>query len=392
MTSGEPIDEIQQIINRQDQFVRAIFSGRRRNMQPEFEKVELRPVRIQETIRLQMTTVDVSKSKTTNMEFGDFDALGLLESGFANCLVESTELTLTLRFTKKGSPLIHRSRRTLSQVTSHDRQKSRLLDPSSDFLQRIGISDQNGSIQKSKRDKYLQIEEFLRILMPTLRDEIAAGRLHKPTIQEPLKIFDHGCGNAYLTFAVHYFLMDQDIPNLITGIDQRDDSRERNFKIATDLGLNDSVRFRAEKIAKLGKEKIDLAIALHACDTATDDAIAWSINNKAQIMLVSPCCHHNLQSQIFNVAEPWSIVTKNGILKERLGDILTDSLRAQILKLHGYRTDIVEFVGDEHTPRNLLIRSVLTRSVIEGDEKAKYNDLLKIWSVKPYLAEILNFQ
>ncbi|MFM7495121.1 MAG: methyltransferase, partial [Acidimicrobiaceae bacterium] len=122
-------------------------------------------------------------------------------------------------------------------------------------------------------------------------------------------------------------MIDQDIPNIITGIDQRDDSRKRNFKIATDLGLNDSVRFRAEKIAKLGKEKIDLAIALHACDTATDDAIAWSINNKAQIMLVSPCCHHNLQSQIVKVAEPWSIVTKNGILKERLGDILTDSLR-----------------------------------------------------------------
>ena len=392
MASEESTEEIQRIISSPDQLVRAIFSGRRRNMQPEFERVELRPVKMRDRLLLQMTTVDGSKSKTTNTDFGSFDALAMLESGFANCLVESTELTLTIRFTKKGAHLIHRSKRTLPQVTSHDRQKSRLLDPGSEFLIKIGISDRNGSIRPSMRDKYMQIEEFLRILMPTLREEIATGRLHNPTQKEPLRIFDHGCGNAYLTFAVHYFLNDQDIPNTIIGIDQRDESRDRNFQIATDLGLNDSVSFRAEKIAELGTEKVDLAIALHACDTATDDAIAWSINNEAQILLVSPCCHHDLQTQIVKVAEPWSIVTKNGILKERLGDILTDSLRAQILKLHGYRTDIVEFVGDEHTPRNLLIRSVLTRSVIEGDEKAKYEELLKIWSVKPHLAEILNFE
>jgi hypothetical protein len=228
--------------------------------------------------------------------------------------------------------------------------------------------------------------------MPTLREEIATDRLHKPTQQNPLKIVDHGCGNAYLTFAVHYFLISQDIPNTVVGIDQREESRQRNSKIASDLGLADSVVFRAEKISELGSENVDLAIALHACDTATDDAIAWSIKNNAQILLVSPCCHHDLQSQLLKVVEPWSIVTKSGILKERLGDILTDSLRAQILKLHGYRSDIVEFIGDAHTPRNLLIRAVLTRSASDPNEKAKYDELLNIWSVKPRLAEILQFR
>ncbi len=392
MTSDVTTDEIREIIGDPNRLVRAIFSGRRRNMQPEFEKVELRPVKLHDKLLLQMATVSGSKSKTTNLDFGKFDVLAMLESGFANCLVESTDLTLTMRFTKKGTPLIHRLTRTLPQETSHDRQKSRLLDPASDFLQLIGISDRNRSIKPSMKDKYSQIEEFLRILMPTLRDEIATGRLLKPTKQEPLKIFDHGCGNAYLTFAVHYFLEDQDIPNTIIGIDQRDESRERNLRIATDLGLTDSVCFRAEKISELGAEKVDLAIALHACDTATDDAIAWSIKNHAQVLLVSPCCHHDLQSQLVKVAEPWSIVTRNGILKERLGDILTDSLRAQILKLHGYRTDIVEFIGDEHTPRNLLIRAVLTKSSPEVDDRARYDELLRIWSVKPRLAEILNFK
>ncbi|MFM9093841.1 MAG: methyltransferase, partial [Acidimicrobiaceae bacterium] len=187
MTSDESTEEIQQIISSPDRLVRAIFSGRRRNMQPDFEKVELRPVKMRDKLLLQMTTVDGSKSKTTNIDFGDFDALAMLESGFANCLVESTELTLTIRFTKKGTPLIHRSKRALPQVTSHDRQKSRLLDPGSDFLMKIGISDRNGSVRPSMRDKYIQIEEFLRILMPTLRDEISTGRLHNPTQQEPLR-------------------------------------------------------------------------------------------------------------------------------------------------------------------------------------------------------------
>ncbi len=385
------IEEIQEIVSDPNRLVRAIFSGRRRNMQPIYEKIELRPVKLHDKLLLQMITVQESKSRTTNLDFEAFNCLEMLESGFANCLVESVDLTLTVRFTKKGDPLIHRSERKLSQSTSHDRQKNRLLDPDSDFLRQIGISDRNGLIKPSMRDKYLQIEEFLRILMPTLRDEIATGRLQKPTHDEPLKIFDHGCGNAYLTFAVHYFLNEQEIPNKIIGIDQRDESRQRNTKIASDLGLNDSIVFRAEKIAELGAENVDLAIALHACDTATDDAIAWSVENQAQILLVSPCCHHDLQSQLVKISEPWSIITKNGILKERLGDILTDSLRAQILKLHGYRTDIIEFIGDEHTPRNLLIRAVFTKATSEADEKAKYQELLNIWSVKPRLAELLNF-
>jgi hypothetical protein len=376
MKNDVSLYEIQEVISSPSRLVRAIYSGRRRNMQPEFEKIELRPVKMSDKVLLQMTTVDGTKSKTTNMDFDKFDALATLESGFANCLVESTEVTM----------------RNLPQNTAHDRQKARLLSPDSEFLRKIGISDRNGLIRPSMKDKYLQIEEFLRILMPTLREEIATDRLHKPTQQNPLKIVDHGCGNAYLTFAVHYFLISQDIPNTVVGIDQREESRQRNSKIASDLGLTDSVVFRAEKISELGSENVDLAIALHACDTATDDAIAWSIKNNAQILLVSPCCHHDLQSQLLKVVEPWSIVTKSGILKERLGDILTDSLRAQILKLHGYRSDIVEFIGDAHTPRNLLIRAVLTRSAPDPNEKAKYDEFLNIWSVKPRLAEILQFR
>ena len=360
-------------------------------MQPEFEKIELRPIKLRDQILLQTTSLVGTKSKTANLEFGKFATRETLSSGFANCLIEATDLTITIRFTKKGEPQIHTSVRELVQNTTHDRQKSRLLDPNSEFLKKVGISDGAGRIKPSMNDKYLQIEEFLRILMPALRNEISAGRIHQPSLEAPLHIVDHGCGNAYLTFAVHNYLIEQSIPNQIVGIDQREDSRRRNSAIAIDLDNAHSIDFRAEKIADSELDNADLAIALHACDTATDDALAWSIRNHAKILLVSPCCHHDLQIQLVDIPTPWTLVSKHGILKERLGDILTDALRAQILRLHGYKCEIIEFIGDEHTPRNLLIRATLTRATPDPLDLARYREIVKLWSIRPKLAELLEF-
>ena len=389
--SKSPLAIAVEIIADPNRVVRAIFSGRRRNMQPEFDKIELRPIELRDQVLLQVTTLVGTKSKTANLEFGKFNTQEILSSGFANCLVEATDLTMTIRFTKKGEPQIHTSLRELVQNTAHDRQKSRLLDPNSEFLKKVGISDNAGRIKPSMNDKYLQIEEFLRILMPTLNSEVSAGRIHQASLENPLHIVDHGCGNAYLTFAVHNYLLEQNIPNQVVGIDQREDSRRRNSAIAIDLDNAESVSFRAEKIADSELDNADLAIALHACDTATDDALAWSIRNHTKMLLVSPCCHHDLQTQLVDVPAPWTLVSKHGILKERLGDILTDALRAQILRLHGYRCEIIEFVGDEHTPRNLLIRAILTQAAPDPLDLARYREIVKLWSIRPKLAEILEF-
>ncbi len=385
------LDEIAQIIGDENRLVRAIFSGRRRNLQPAFEKIELRPITLRSKTKLQMTTTIGTKSRTTNLEFGAFDTIKFLNSGYANCLVEATDVTMTIRFTKKGEAQTFITERMLQQNTAHNRQKSRLLDPNSEFLKLIGITDRNGHIKPSMNDKYLQIDEFLRILMPILRAEISANRLTRPTSNNPLRIVDHGCGNAYLTFAVHHYLSEQMIPNEIVGIDQREESRKRNSAIATELGISHSVSFRAERIANTEIGRADLAIALHACDTATDDALAWSINNRARIVLVSPCCHHDLQRQLSIVPEPWIMTTRHGILKERIADILTDSLRAQLLKLHGYRCEVIEFIGDEHTPRNLMIRATFTGAKPDPVELVRYRETLKSWSIRPKLGEILKF-
>ena len=388
----EYIDEISALIADPKRLVRAIFSGRRRNMSPKSKKTELRPVRLGDKLVIQKIEVTENGSKTSNHEFGNIDVAPLFESGFANFLVEATDVTLSIRFTKQGNLQVHREDRKLAQDVRHDRAKHRLLNSESEVLRKVGITDHRGAIKPSMTDKFMQIEEFLRILMPTLLTEISSKNIPTPSSENPLRIVDHGCGNAYLTFAVHEHLELLNLPNSVLGIDQRAESRNRNIKIAAELGKQDAFDFRAEKISSSTAEGVDIAMALHACDTATDEALAWSIKNGAKILLVSPCCHHQLQTQMSNTPEPWRLVMRHGILKERFADILTDSLRSHLLKLHGYRSEIIEFIGDEHTPRNLMIRAVWTGAKPSSDDLASYREFVAMWAVRPYLAELLDFK
>jgi hypothetical protein len=238
-------------------------------------------------------------------------------------------------------------------------------------------------------DKYKQVEEFLRLLMPTLTAAISAGQIHQPTENNPLTIVDLGCGHAYLTFAAHQYLRSQGIAVKVIGIDVRTAARDRNNEIARQLDIYKTIEFRAEEIAGTTIKNADISIALHACDTATDDAIAWTINSDVKLALIAPCCHHDIQAQMNEIPEPWSLITRNGIMKERLGDLLTDALRMQIMKLRGYRVEAIEFIGGEHTPRNLMIRAVKTGAIADQAETRKYEELIGLWKVKPVLASLL---
>jgi hypothetical protein len=200
-------------------------------------------------------------------------------------------------------------------------------------------------------------------------------------------VVDLGCGHAYLSFAVHEFLKDKFEKVSILGVDERTDSKEHNEAVASTLQVD--AQFIANKISSTPNQKVDITIALHACDTATDDAIAWAVKNNSKIIMAAPCCMHQLQTQVKQVPEPWALLTKNGVVKERLVDLITDSLRAQILKLLGYRVDIVEFIGGEHTMRNLLIRAVKAEQKITQVDIDRYLQLTKEWQVKPYLATLL---
>ena len=369
--------------------VRVVLSGRRRNMQTAHERIDMRPVLIKESIAIQVSHSDGRQMTTKNYEAGQAPFNELLRSGYANILLEQTHQSISVRITKKGEALVHRESTEREQELAHDRSKSRLLDPSDPYLIAIGISDSQGNLKASKSDKYKQVEEFLRLLTPTLTSAIKAGHIAQPSDAMPLTIVDLGCGHAYLTFAAHQYLRSQGMAVKVIGIDVRTAARDRNNEIAQQLGISSSIEFRAEEIADTTLASADIAIALHACDTATDDAIAWAINSDAKLALIAPCCHHDIQAQMHEAPGPWSIITRNGIMKERLGDLLTDGLRMQIMKLRGYRVEAIEFIGGEHTPRNLMIRAVKTGAGVDASEKQRYDEMLALWKVKPALATLI---
>jgi SAM-dependent methyltransferase len=382
--------ELEKSFHNASHLVRVVLSGRRRNMQTPAERIDMRPILIKGELQIQISQSDGRQMTSKNYQPSTAPFADLIRAGYANLLVETTDESISVRITKKGEPLVQREKSARVQDLSHDRSKSRLLDSSDPFLIAVGISDSKGNIKPSKSDKYKQVEEFLRLLMPTLTSAISAGHIHEPTESKPLTIVDLGCGHAYLTFAAHQYLKAQGIPVKVIGIDVRTTARDRNNEIAQQLGISDSIEFRAEEIADTTLKSADIAIALHACDTATDDAIAWAINSDAKLALVAPCCHHDIQAQMNEIPEPWSMMARHGIMKERLGDLITDALRMQIMKLRGYRVEAIEFVGGEHTPRNLMIRAVKTGAQPDNAEVQRYEEMIALWKVKPALASLIN--
>jgi SAM-dependent methyltransferase len=361
-----------------EQFVRAVLSGRRRNMQSEYERVDIKPVLIKDEIKWQIVSNDGKKDITKNVA-ADFNFIDLLSSGYANLQVDTQSESYQVRISKKDEALVSTSKVKLDRELSHDRQKQRILPESNQVFKALEMSDLLGRIKPSKMDKYKQVDEFLRLISQTLATDL--------TNQDQISVVDLGCGHAYLTFAVQEFLKDKYQKVSILGVDERADSKEHNEKIAGKLRVE--AKFIAAKIADTPNQAVDIAIALHACDTATDDALYWAVKNNAKVIMAAPCCMHELQTQIKEAPEPWGLLTKYGLVKERLVDLITDSLRAQVLKLLGYRVDIVEFIGGEHTARNILIRAVKTDAQATGIEKLRYEQMLTQWQIKPYLATLL---
>jgi len=359
-------------------FVRAVLSGQRRSLQPEYVRVDIKPVMIKDELKFQIVGSYGKKDITKNVEL-DFDFQALFLSGYSNLQVDTTTESYSVRISKKDQAIAGLSKVKLTRELSHDRQKQRMLPESNQIFKALEMSDMLGRIKPTKMDKYKQVDEFLRLM-----NQLIDGQLSD---QKDISIVDLGCGHAYLTFAVQEFLKNKFQKVSILGVDERVDSKEHNEKVAIKLKVQSS--FIAAKIAETPNQKVDIAIALHACDTATDDAISWAVKNNAKVIMAAPCCMHQLQTQIKDSPEPWALLTKYGLVKERLIDLMTDSLRAQILKLLGYKVDIVEFIGGEHTARNILIRAVKSDLPALEIDKERYIQMLNQWQIKPYLANLL---
>ena len=385
--------------------LRAVASGRQKGEQPRWRRVELRYVDLKAGRRLQVTAYDETQAHTSNHEPGEaartaVDAL--LDEPFGNWHVETTTETHQLRVTKKREAMVYTAARQaggldqldqLDQPGQHDRKKPRLLPEDDAVLVALGISDAQGRVKPSRQAKYRQVEEFLRDLAPVVEDAIGAGRVRMPTEQEPLQVVDLGCGNAYLTFAAHRYLTAvRGLPVHTTGVDVKAQSRDHNTQVAEELGLGEAMSFVQGDIGSAELPvRPDVVLALHACDTATDDALARAVTWDAPLVLAAPCCHHDVAAQLRRTPTPapYTLLTRSGILRERFADTLTDAMRASILRLAGYRVDVIEFVDSKHTPRNTLLRAVRTGAAPGDDARAELDELTGTWGVHPKLAELL---
>ena len=304
-------------------------------------------------------------------------------ASFKNALVETKSFTANVLVSKKGTITIKKkvnaSAKQPKISLSHNRKKKYILEEGIPvpFLIDLGVMTQNGSIVNAHYDKFRQINRFLEYIediLPSL-----------PTDRE-LRILDFGCGKSYLTFAIYYYLkVLKGYPVRITGLDLKEDVIRHCNELAVKYGY-DKLEFLCGDIAYYdGCSQVDMVVTLHACDTATDYALAKAVGWGAKVILSVPCCQHELNKQMKN--DLLSPVLHYGILKERMAALMTDGLRAQILEANGYRTQIIEFIDMAHTPKNLLIHAVYNGHC--ADNKAQINELLAAFDVNPTLYRLL---
>ena len=372
-----------------DDFVRAVFSGVRTGMQIPWHRVVLRPVLIRERAHMQFSYFDERKDISKNYTRDNLDAAldELLNLPFRNYVLTTAQEIIQINLSSKGKPMIGRRRQEQAPKLdkSHNRQKNKILSDQQTpgYLQAIGITDQQGRVKSGMYRKFTQINEFLRL--------IAETGLIQNLPSDELDVVDFGCGNAYLTFALYHYLTEIiGRPVQLSGVDRQLDLIEKHRHTARMLGW-DGLRFVNQSIQDYQPVVApDIVIALHACDTATDDAIAQGIAAKSKLIVCAPCCQHHIQKQLTHyVPAPFSAVMRYGLFHERIGDVLTDALRVLILKIMGYRVDVVQFVDMEHTAKNLMIRAVRTGQVGIDAHIQEYYELCEYWHLHPYLEDLL---
>ena len=371
-------------------FRRATFAGPARHQPLPWVRVTVRPVEVRGETLLQFAYFDGRKTAQKNHappQAGP-PLNELLDAGFAGVHVSTRTEELDVRTTKKGKVFV--GRRAADPVADADLAHNRVKDvplPESradHVLEVMGILTADGQVRPTMRAKFTQINEFLK----HLRHAIDDAALSSPG--RPVEILDCGCGASYLTVAAHHYLNDVlNIPARVLGVDVNEDVIRTSLERAGQLG-GTGLSFACGRIGGLNATA-DIVLALHACDTATDDAIAQAVRAEAKVLLSVPCCHHALNRDI-RAEGPASVlrpVLRHGILRERAADLVTDAFRTLALRIAGYRTDVVEFVSPEHTARNLMIRAVRGAPVADPALVEEYRRMREFWGVVPYIERAL---
>ena len=375
-------------IFREEKLIKMIFGGKRKKSQ-ECQKASIRPVRIAGQLVYQVEYTFEKKVTHENLSAEDAmkKSLDLITEDFKqiNIFLEGEDIQVLA--SKPATPKVSRKGGTKKQGSLDHNKKKQYVIPDGepvDFLVRLGVMDRDGRVFKKHYGKFRQINRYLEIVEDVFP--------YLPEGERPLKIIDFGCGKAYLTFAIYYYLKVLKQRNVeIIGLDLKTDVIDFCSKVAKDLKY-DELKFLMGDIADYTNDHADMVVTLHACDTATDYALINAVSWNTKVILSVPCCQHELFSQIkSDVHQP---MLKHGILKDRLTEYLTDGLRGLKLEACGYDVAMIEFTSLEHTARNIMIKAVKTdasaeavKAAAEGADRREQSAIVRAAAAKAARAQ-----
>jgi len=345
----------------ENKFVKLTLS-KPKNKQSDLKNVYVKLILIKGSYWLSFTYKHITKDIVKNFVVEDAaqQIIELLETSFFAANLLTSEMDYALLSNEKGSTkLIKRpvEKRAIPE-REHDHPKSRLIDPSNTWWFQLGITERQGNVLPSMQFKFKQINKYVEIL---------DGLIKQIDFQGTVKVVDMGAGKAYLTFALYeYLFINRKLDVHITGVEQRPDLVEKTNQIAKSAKL-ENLQFVEGKIGDFAVKEIDVLIALHACDTATDDAIAAGINAGARLIVCAPCCHKQIRQTMKPPFDALPML-KFGILLERQAEILTDTIRALVMEKYGYKSQIMEFIEAEHTPKNLLLTGIKVSKLADNED------------------------
>ena len=378
------MDELRTVLedNLNSEFLLAVLSNPRRADGP--NKVRIRPVRHKDRHVYQFEAFCGTQVFHQNLE--KEEACGkILEymENFRQMQLETQSAAVSALVSKKGKVTVKkklRARKKAPAETDHNRKKHYILEEGIPvpFLQDLGVMTAEGKIVRTKFDKFRQINRFLEFIQDVLP---------KLPREREIRILDFGCGKSYLTFAMYYYLHElQGLDVRILGLDLKEDVIRACNQLSQRYGY-EKLRFLEGNIADYtGADEVDMVVTLHACDTATDFALAKAVGWKAKVILSVPCCQHELNGQMEN--ELLRPILQYGLIKERLAALVTDGLRAQYLEREGYDVQVLEFIDMEHTPKNILLRAVRTGR--KGENGAEIRACEEFFHVSPTLGKLLD--
>ena len=365
--------------------------GKYRGADPTLENIFVRPVKLKAGAQLSLLWRHATRDVTKNHP--PVEALALIESllgrDFLDAHLFAADQSAQLECAADGSARLrvkptftaNDATDALSPSDAHDRVKAHPIPAHAPWLRALGVTNERGQPREGMADKFRQIQKFAELISHLIREaELPPER--------SWHVVDMGAGKGYLTFAIAALLGER---AMVRGIEARAELVAAGNRIAREHGFGDRLSFTAGNIAETALTQCDLLIALHACDTATDDALAQGVAAGAKLLVVSPCCQKELRAQLGSPAV-LSDALRHGIFQERQAEFATDALRAQLLEWAGYRTKVFEFISTEHTAKNLMIAAIKAHPPGDTARAKHIREFARFYGVRSQkLAEHLHF-